>query len=197
MKSLYMRSMLALACAAALTACGGSDDGNLVLGGSVVGLKKPELQLKNGNSTVDVAAGATSFAFPDLIPSESNYDVSISRQPKNAACDVLNGKAKASNFNVNTVVISCKTEQHTLGGNIGGLTGAGLVLNNGSDSVSVAPTGASPLGFTFAAKVDHGSPYGVTVRQQPAGQVCSVVNNTGNGEMGAQNLNTVEVSCTP
>jgi hypothetical protein len=194
MKSLYTRSMLALACAATLVACGGSDDGNLLLGGSVAGLYKTGLQLKNGGATVDVAAGATAFSFATLIPSESSYDVQISLQPKNAVCTVVNGTGKASNFNITTVGISCKTDQYALGGSIAGITGAGLILNNGSDSIAV-PAGDSA--FTFGAKVDHGSAYGVTVRQQPAGQTCAVVGNSGNGEMAALAVTSVQVSCAP
>jgi hypothetical protein len=197
MKNLYTRSMLALACAATLVACGGKDDGNLLLGGNVVGLYKSGLQLKNGSATVDIAAGATAFSFATLIPSESSYDVSISLQPKNAVCSVVNGTGKASNFNITTVGVSCKTDQYALGGNVAGLTGAGLILNNGSDSLSVAATATSPTPFVFATKVDHGSAYGVTVRHQPEGQTCAVVGTSGNGEMAALDVSSVQVSCAP
>ncbi|MEC5162420.1 MULTISPECIES: hypothetical protein [unclassified Janthinobacterium] len=192
MKNLYMRSMLALACAATLAACGGKDDGNLSLGGSVVGLSKTGLQLKNGSATLDVAANAGTFAFTERIASESNYDVQINKQPTGADCTVLNGKAKASNFNITSVVISCLTKQHKLGGTVSGLAASeSVTLINAPEQLVQTGSGA----FTFAFTVGEGNNYGVSVLKSSPGKVCSLPN--GGGTMPTTDFNGLTVTCVP
>jgi hypothetical protein len=79
----------------------------------------------------------------------------------------------------------------TIGGTISGLSGAGLVLqNNSGDDLSVA---ANATAFTFAATLANGTPYGVSVRTQPAGQTCTVQNGSGTA---AANVATVAISCS-
>ena len=148
MKSLFQRSMLALACAATLAACGGSDD-NVLLGGSVSGLSKTGLVLKNGNATLAVASGSTSFAFADRIGADSSYDVDIQTQPTGAVCTLANDAGKSSTANVTTVVVTCVTNSYKLGGTISGL-GAGetLTLRNSPEDLTGQANGA----FTFATK---------------------------------------------
>src|SRR3954453_5742796 len=53
----------------------------------------------------------------------------------------------------------------TIGGNVAGLAGTGLVLqNNGADNLSVTASGT----FTFATAVKSGAAYAVTVLTQPS-----------------------------
>jgi hypothetical protein len=76
------------------------------------------------------------------------------------------------------VQVNCSTGTFTLGGQVTGLTGTGLVLqNNGGDNLTVNQTGT----FTFGAPVAAGSPYSVTVLQQPKNpaQVCTVASGSG------------------
>src|SRR5215472_2142082 len=61
---------------------------------------------------------------------------------------------------------------YSIGGTIGGLTGSGLVLANGDDTVSPA-TGATS--FTFGTALASGSNYAVTVKTQPNSELCQVV----------------------
>ena len=57
----------------------------------------------------------------------------------------------------------------TVGGNVTGLTGTGLVLrNNGGNDLAVNANGA----FTFSAPLTAGSAYEVTVLAQPLNQTC-------------------------
>lgn len=191
MKSLYLRSVVAIACAASLAACGG-DKGNLALGGSVIGLFKPGLVLVNGNSKAPVAAGATAFTFPDLIGSDTSYDVTIGTPPTGASCKVIDGKGKSSDFNVTTVQVQCSTNQYELGGTIAGLDRKGLVLLNGADAL---PLDANTKQFTFGRKVDDGASYGVTISQSPVGLHCSFAPNTNVGTMGSAPVNTIQVVC--
>ena len=191
MKNVYLRSMLAAACAVTLAACGGSG-GNLYLGGSVVGLAKTGLILQNGGEELPVASGSTSFYFTNLIKTEDRYDIKIKAQPKGATCAVSNGSGKANSYSVSTTVVSCITDQYTLGGSISGLTASGLILANGSSQISPL---ANSTKFVFPATVGDGSIYTVNVTQNPPGLACSVGNAV--GTMGSSNNDTLIVTCVP
>src|ERR1700726_1369647 len=78
----------------------------------------------------------------------------------------------------------------TVAGNIIGLTGSGLVLeNNGTDDITVKGTGNMP--FTFKTPV---STYKVTVKTQPTNPVqnCSVANGAGTA---TANVTNVQITC--
>lgn len=201
MKSLYLRSGLALACALGLAACGGGDE-NIQLGGSVSGLTKDGLVLQNNNGApLAVPAYATGFAFPELIEADSDFNITIKTQPVSSTCKVINGNGKSGAFGVYSVEVQCITFSFDLGGTISGLDSAGLVLINGRDR-QVIPAGATSFtmttfeadGTTYkSGRVPDGQPYGITVLQQPAGRTCSVANGT--GVMGGTALNNVVVTC--
>lgn len=202
MKRIYLRAGVALACALALAGCGG-DDGNLLLGGSVVGLTKEGLVLQNtkNGATIAVPAGSGSFAFTELLGSDTEFEVTVKTQPTAAVCGVTYGKGKTGAYNVTSVIVSCITNSYDLGGTISGLSSDGLVLINGGQRVTV-PANATSFKFTtynpdgsyLAGRIPDGAPYGVTVLTQPAGKTCTVANGT--GLMGSTaNLTTVQVTC--
>ena len=188
MKNLYLRSMLAAACAVTLAACGGSG-GNLYLSGQVSGLAKDGLILLNNGESLTVPAGQVQFVFTNLIKTDDRYDITIAQQPKGAVCSISNGSGKATSYSVNTTVVSCVTNTYDLGGQISGLDVSGLVLVNGADRVTVA---AGATGFKFS-KIDDGAPYGITVLTQPTGRTCTVQN--GIGTMGSAAIDTIRVTC--
>lgn len=198
MKSLYLRAIMAIACAIGLAACGGSS-GNLILGGTITGLTKDGLVLTNNNSqTVTVAAGATSYAFPDLIDDEDNFNVTVKTQPTGAVCTVVatSGSGKASVYNSQYVAVTCVTDTHKLGATVTGLTNTGLVLVVGGSSFVATPNVSS---VDSVALVADGSPYGVTILSQPTGQQCALTNAT--GTMGSGDIlptagNALQVNCT-
>lgn len=78
----------------------------------------------------------------------------------------------------------------TIGGDVSGLTGGSLVLqNNGGDDLIVTADGP----FTFVTPVAKtGGVYEVTVKTQPDGQVCTVSNGSG---LAAANVTNVSVQC--
>jgi hypothetical protein len=190
MKSLTLRSSVALACALSLAGCGGGD-GNLVLGGYVYGLTRDGLVLQNnGGPDLPVPANATSFQFQELLHSDEEFNVTLKAWPKSAKCEVGNGKGKTGGFSVTTVTVTCTTFTHALKGQITGLGDAtGLALVNGSDRVDVA---AGKEDFTMVQVAD-GSPYGVTILAQPAGRTCTVLN--GVGTMGEVDVTNIQVKC--
>jgi Bacterial Ig-like domain len=82
---------------------------------------------------------------------------------------------------------------YSLGGTVSGLTGAGLVLQDGTgNQTSVSASGA----FTLATGMQSGASYVVTVKTQPSApaQSCSVTN--GSGTIGSANVSDVAVSCS-
>jgi 6-phosphogluconolactonase (cycloisomerase 2 family) len=76
-----------------------------------------------------------------------------------------------------------------IGGTVTGLTGAGLVLANGTETVNVA---AGATQFTLPAHAS-GSAYAVVVQTQPAGQTCAV--SAGSGTVGGLAVSDVKVDC--
>jgi len=81
----------------------------------------------------------------------------------------------------------------TLGGTVSGLAaGVTLVLqNNGADNLTVSANGK----FTFAAPVNAGSAYNVTLLTLPAGQTCTLTYSAGTGT--GADIADVTVICGP
>ncbi|MBY0557647.1 MAG: hypothetical protein K2P77_10620 [Burkholderiaceae bacterium] len=200
MKSLYQRAGLALLCGAIFAGCGGGG-GSLALSGTITGLSKPDLVLTNtkNGELLPITSGQVSFVFTKLVAPDEVFDVQISKQPTGAKCSPVGttNTGKASVYTAYSVQISCVTNPYTLGGTVTGLDTKGLVLTNGSDTVSILPpavAGAS-VKFTFPNMVADGSPYGVTILTQPkdTSKVCTLSNNVGN--MPAGDYNGVTVTC--
>ncbi len=195
MKNLYLRSMLAAACAVTLAACGGSG-GNLYLGGQVYGLAKDGLILRNGSEDLPVPTGSASFYFTKLVSTDDRYDITIAQQPKGAICTIKNGSGKASSYSVTTAIITCETNTYPLSGTITGLKADGLHLVIGS-------YGTSPLAnaTTYAFdKVADGSAYNIVIETQPKGQTCrfegSINGNDTVGTMGSAATSAATLNCT-
>lgn len=195
MKSSYLRAGAALACAVALSACGGSD-GQLLLGGTISGLTKTGLVLTNNGGSdyavpVPANPGAVSeFYFPNLISTDDRYSVAVKALPSNVKdCKIENASGRAA-FHVYTVFITCELKTHALGGNVGNLKGD-LVLVNGADRVTLQ---AGATSFNFK-EIAEDAAYTIAVLTQPAGQTCTVGN--GSGTMGTADVNNVAVTCTP
>jgi hypothetical protein len=88
--------------------------------------------------------------------------------------------------------ISPASGSFTIGGNVGGLTGSGLMLslNAGAQTLPVSASGA----FTFPTALPNGSNYAVTVGTQPSGQSCTVAN--GGGQLNGADVTNVSVTCS-
>jgi sugar lactone lactonase YvrE len=174
---------------------GGGDGGNSAplrfsLGGSVSGLTGSGLVLANGGDTLAVAAGATSFTLPTTVASGSSFSLTVQTQPVGQTCSVASGSGTVGNANVNNAVVTCSTNTFTLAGSVSGLTGSGLVLANGSDTLAV---GAGATSFTLPTAVASGSSYSVVVQTQPIGQTCAVTG--GSGTLGNSAVTNVTVNC--
>jgi hypothetical protein len=177
-----------------LGACGGSGAGgppaSQTVGGSISGLASAGLVLANGSDTVSPASGATAFTFAVAVASGASYAVVVKTQPAGATCTVTGGTGTVAATAVTSVAVACTPATFQIGGTISGLSAAGLVLANGSDSTSPA---ANATSFAFAKRVTAGAGYSVSVTQQPTGSTCTVANGSGTATADVSN---VAVSCT-
>ena len=83
-------------------------------------------------------------------------------------------------------------DSFAIGGNVSGLVGSGLVLqNNGGGNLPVAADGS----FVFAERLATGVAYNVTVLSQPTSpsQSCAVA--SGSGSVGSADISNVAVTC--
>jgi hypothetical protein len=164
------------------------------LGGSISGLNGTGLVLaNNGSDTVPVPVNATSFTLPTLVAAGSTYSITVATQPTGLTCSVSSGATGTMPAaNLNTVAVVCSDKAYTLGGSINGLSSAGLVLTNGTNTLQVPSTATS---FQFVTPVAYTSSYNVMVTTQPTGQTCSV-GAGGNGTMPAANVTSLIVVCS-
>src|SRR5471032_3016863 len=118
MKSLFVRSGLALLCAMVLASCGGSGGGSMLLSGAIVGLTKSGLVLVNGSGTDTPLGGVVNglkstglllsngsdvvsptpsasspgasmpFTFPVKVADGAAFGVTVLSQPLTGTCSV-------------------------------------------------------------------------------------------------------------
>jgi hypothetical protein len=182
-------SAIWITAAAALCACGGGGGGggsspaganpapaSYTIGGAISGLTDQGLVLINGTDTDTPNPGDLSFTFPTSVAAGTDYAVTVQIQPTTQTCSVANGTGKVGTAAVTDISVTCAANAFSIGGTISGLTGAGLVLANGTDTVSPAAGAAT---FTFSTHVPSATSFNVTVMTQPSGQNCAVSNGTG------------------
>ena len=180
---------------------GNADVGNVVvscstsdfsIGGTVQGLEGRDLVLRNGGEELAIDASGT-FAFDTALPSGARYDVTIARQPREPeqTCTVANGSGFVGSSNVTNLVVECTTRDFSVGGRVSRLRGIGglVIQNNGTDDLQIAADGP----FTFPTRLPVGSPYNVTIRQQPLFDRCEV--RHGSGTIRDKDIRDVEVRC--
>ena len=203
MKKLYSRTSAAVACAVCVAACGGGS-GNLSLGGTVRGMTKTGLTLtNNGGPALPITPNVSTFFFPELIGSDTKYDVQIKDLPEGTKCTLTYNTGRTGAYNVNSVLVDCINLPRNLSGTVTGLKNDKLILNNGSVQL---PIGKGATSFTFTqtstnaagtavttGQVGDGEPFGVTIFQQPEGQTCTV--NNGTGYMGHTDYTGVVIAC--
>jgi uncharacterized repeat protein (TIGR01451 family) len=167
------------------------------LGGSVQNLIGSGLTLilsvDNGpGESVFPAAGATSFSFATPVPTGAQWSIVVDHQPANPyqTCTATPSSGTMPAGDVSNIVVNCTTNAYTIGGTASGIDTSGLVLQlNGGNDLSVSASGP----FTFAASVDSGATYTVTILSQPAGRSCTLGNAS--GTVAGDNVTDVSVSC--
>jgi hypothetical protein len=157
------------------------------LGGTVAGLNGTVV-LKNGTQEVTVTSNGT-FAFPQTLLSGTAYDVQVKTPPAIQDCTVTRGTGSVGSGNVSNVQVTCVTHAYQVKVDVRGLVGTVVLRNNGGDDLTVTASGLS----AFTTKVTQGTPYFVTLAQQPATQTCTV-DQSAALEMGGADV-TVAVAC--
>ena len=170
-----------------------------IVGGSVFGLSGAGLVLQdNGGNNVTVAANASNYAFtfPGTVPNGGvAYSVTVLANPAGEACTVANPIGTVT-ANVTDVDVSCTplaAVTYTIGGTVSGLTGPGLILEDGLgiNNTDLLPVNANGT-FSFVDPVSSGSAYSISVLTQPAGRNCGI---TGGGGTASANVTSVNVIC--
>lgn len=133
------------------------------VGGTSSGLMGTGLVLANGADTLSPASGASNFTFGQQVASGATYAVSVQTQPANATCAVSNASGSIVAATVTNVQVSCTANTFQVGGTISGLAASGLILANGTNTVSPA---ANATSFVFSARIATGSSYRVSIAQQ-------------------------------
>ena len=168
-------------------------DQPFTIGGSISGLgANSGLVLSNGTDTLTVAASAATFSMPASVPFGSQYAVSVQSSPPGLNCSAANGSGTVGAADVTDISITCSDRSFAVGGTISGLSASGLVLANGSDTLSV-PSNASS--FTMTQPISYTGTYAISVQTNPTGETCTV--SGGSGVMGTDAINSVAVTCSP
>jgi Galactose oxidase, central domain/Kelch motif len=154
------------------------------------------LQDNGGDSLTITANGPFTFKTPVTGPTDA-YAVTVNAQPTspNQICTVMGGSGTAT-ANVTSVAVNCVLS-YTIGGNLSGLVGTGLILQNSSDleQLTILPANGNQA-FTFKNYVPTGTAYTVSIVTQPTNpvQTCVVNPTTASGTATA-NVTTVIVTC--
>jgi len=175
------------------TGCGGGGGGSdgsgstvtqdtFTVGGTVTGLTGSGLVLTDEKNNVFRTInnnGIFTFSLP--LVDQSAYDVTIQTQPTspNQTCSIANSTGSINGSNVTDIQITCTNEKYKITGEVVGLVGSNLVLqNNGGDNLLVSGNGS----FVFNELLEDGSAYNVTIQSQPniPQQTCGVGNSSGN-----------------
>ena len=171
------------------------------VGGTITDLAGTGLSLQlNGNTAapfnVAPAPSADNFQFDALLPTGTQYTVTISTQPSNPAqtC-VVSGAQGVGTANVSNVAITCNRVPYTVSGTVEGLTAAGLVLRmgyTGATSPETLTVAATATEFTFSQMIPANGEFSVGITAQPVGQTCTIVAARG---VEIRNVTDVRVSC--
>lgn len=164
------------------------------VGGTVTGLMGTGLVLQNnGGDDLSIAADGV-FQFDTEVADGESFEVTVISQPSDLSqtCSVSNGSGVIDAADITDIEVDCVTNSYTVGGQVTGLTGEGLVLGLvGNDDIAIANNGA----FEFPNALLDGSAFEVVVVSQPAGplQTCSVIDGT--GVIDGTDIDAVEVEC--
>jgi hypothetical protein len=214
-----MRRGIALACVSALTALAACSNGrgsvddapapsggepppatggvqnSYSVGGTVAGLSAGSLVLKNNGADDLTLTSNGGFAFTKLLASGAGYEVTVASQPtaQGVTCTVANGAGSVGSTNVTNVTVTCtaaSAQSYSIGGQVSGLSGAGLRLRlNDVEDLAIHSNGA----FTFNTPLARSASYRVAIASQPAAQTCTLQNQS--GVVGGSDVANVRVAC--
>jgi hypothetical protein len=193
-------AMLLAACTGGVHGSGSSGTPSApqyTVGGTVSGLSGSGLVLASNTGETLNVSGNGSFTFKTTYPAGTLYYVLVLQQPgtPTQTCVATNGSGTIGNSSVSGITVTCQDKTamtDTIGGVVVGLTGAGLVLQNGSDTIAVAANG----NFTFPTAPPGGTQYNVSVLSPPINpyEDCAVLN--GQGITAQADIVNIAIVCT-
>ena len=182
----------------------------VTIGGTVAGLTGTLKLADNGNDSITLNAGNTSFNMPwnaayfvqSIDPNSGAtvsggvYSLTVSQQPTGQTCQVFNGNGvivSSSISNINVICVNTVQQTSPIGGTLSGLNQGESVtlLDNGGDNLIRLSNGV----FTFPTNVIQSYQYNVTVLAQPTTQICTVTNGNGTSPGGGASISNVQVNC--
>jgi hypothetical protein len=158
------------------------------VGGNVTGLVGTLVLRNNGTDELTITQDGP-FTFPTPLADGAPYAVTVVSEPLNQIGRMQGATGTVRGAHVTDVTIQCLSTW-TIGGTITGLNGKVVLLNNGTEEITVSANGA----FTFPTRQLAGTNYSVTVKTPPATQNVAIRNQS--GTVGNQNVTTVELRCT-
>lgn len=184
------QSAIAIVITLGLSGCGGSD---ALISGTLSGLGDGLTVVLQNNSTDNLSLTMNGgFTFQTSVADGATYSVTVLTQPTGQTCNVSNGTGTVNpdKGGPSDIAVTCSATS-SLGGTVTGmLAGRSVTLANGVQQISVAQNGL----FAFPGVLPAGSTYTVTIVEQPAGQLCTVVNAT--GTVVPNVMATVAVTCS-
>ena len=177
------------------------------VGGVVTGLTGTGLVLQeNGGALLAVGpqtADSPAFRFVPPLPSGQSYSISVQTQPLGQVCLPRAGSnlGAVAAGPVLSVILDCSPAR-SLGGKVTGLRGAGLIVSDGVDALSLSSNGAADVSFVFPSRFAQGQAYSAFVSGQPSSpaQSCAAQggsggNNDGSGTLGGADDGSLVISC--
>ena len=161
------------------------------IGGTISGLRGTGMILANNGGDRFNPTADGPFTFPTAALSGSSYHVTVANPPVGPLqfCRVRNDRGVVLEANVSNVLVECFIFGIGVGGTVSGLNSQGLELRSNGEKLAIAANGK----FMLPSSLPDGSPYDVTVANQPANQVCSVSNGRGVAEQ--IDVDSVIVAC--
>lgn len=158
------------------------------VGGNVSGAPSPVTIALNGEQSISVFG---SFTFSKQLHAGDTYTVSVEEVPAGYECVAINGTGAVSATHpadITDIQIVCDLIQYRVGGSVQGARGGvTLILNNAENLQS------NNGSFTFDTPITIGTGYQVDIADSPAGQNCTISNNS--GTLGATSVSDVLINC--
>lgn len=162
------------------------------VGGTLTGLQGTVVLQNNLADDLTLDANGV-FTFSTPLPNDTNYNVTILRQPSGQTCSVSNGTGSISNIDVTNILVDCSSTStsYNVGGTLSHLGDDATVVlqNNGGDNLTLTSNGS----FNFSTKLENGATYDVTVLTNPSRQICTITN--GSGTVASANITNITVIC--
>jgi hypothetical protein len=124
------------------------------VGGTVVGLDRDGLVLRNGTEDLPVAGGASTFTFAVPVASGATYAVTVAAQPKDETCTPTHAAGSVHSSPVVDVVVSCTRDHHELTTHVSP-AGAGTLLCGGVPCQPSYADSTDPMEITYTASTGY------------------------------------------